>query len=126
MVSSYVLVEGLRAGARLDGIPLTLKAIERYAVEDAAPTQPPLWTTVEFAFAEEDAERVAEKLADVLDENGGWYTDFTLNDETVVIFAHRVFRYRTGDTAARAEVAAYGRAHGVPEHQLDWSESAIR
>lgn len=122
MVSSYVLVEGMRPGAPLEGIPLTLKKIERFTVENPGPTQPPVWTTVEFAFAEEDADRVAQALAEVLEEQGGWYTDFKLKGEKVVIFANRIFRYRLGDQPARAEVAAYGREHDVPDHQLDWTE----
>jgi hypothetical protein len=32
----------------------------------------------------------------------------------------RVFRYPRGDSAGRAQAAAYGRSVGVPENQLDW------
>jgi hypothetical protein len=34
----------------------------------------------------------------------------------------KVFRYRRGDEAGRAEAIAYGRSVGTPEHQLDWQE----
>ena len=77
---------------------------------------------IEFEFREEEAERVAGAFADVLDERGGWYTNFTVGDETFVIYANRIFRYRTGDEAARAEAEAYGRTVGVPDSQLDWTE----
>ncbi len=122
MVSGYVLVEGMRPDARLEGLPLTLTKIERYRVSSATPDQPSVWTTVEFAFPEESSEQVANTLAEVLNEHGGWYSHFNVNGETFVIYAHRVFRYRSGDKAGRAEAEAYGRSVGVPEAQLDWDE----
>jgi len=45
-----------------------------------------------------------------------------VGDDHMVVFAGRVFRYRNGDVAGRAEVADYARSVGVPEHQLDWPE----
>jgi hypothetical protein len=36
----YVLVESMRPGTRLEGLPLTLKKIERYRVRNATPSQP--------------------------------------------------------------------------------------
>jgi hypothetical protein len=122
MVSGYVLVEGMRPGARLEGLPLTLKGIARYPVSNPTPDQPSVWTTVEFEFPEEETQRIADALADVLDERGGWYTNFTVDGETFVIYAHRIFRYRAGDEAGRAEAEAYGRTLGVPDRQLDWDE----
>lgn len=119
----YVLVEGMRPDARLDGLPFTLKKIQRLAVENATPEQPPVWTSVEFEFPETAADRVAEALAGVLNEHGGWYSDFTVDGETFIIFADKIFRYASGDEAGRAEAAAYGRSVGVPEPQLDWGES---
>jgi hypothetical protein len=122
MVSGYVLVEGMRPGARLEGLPLTLKGIARSPVSNPTPDQPSVWTTVEFEFPEEETQRIAGALADVLDERGGWYTNFTVDGETFVIYAHRIFRYRAGDEAGRAEAEAYGRTLGVPDRQLDWDE----
>jgi hypothetical protein len=37
-----------------------------------------------------------------------------------VVFPGRVFRYRRGDEAARAQAQEHGRQLGIPEHQLDW------
>ena len=122
MALGYVLVEGMRAGTRIEGLPLTLRKVERYAVRDATPDQPSVWTTVEFDFPESEAGRLAETLADVLEEQGGWYSHFNVAGETFVVFAGRVFRYESGDEAARAEVEEYGRSVGVPEPQLDWDE----
>ena len=122
MVLGYVLAESMRPSACLEGLPLTLTKIERNAVASATPDQPTVWTTVEFEFAEAASERVANALADVLDEHGGWYSHFNTGGETVVIYAHRIFRYPSGDAAKRAEAAEYGRSVGVPEPQLDWDE----
>ena len=122
MVSGYVLVEGMRPSARLEGVPLTLTKIERYAVADATADQPGVWTTVEFEFPEEASERVADALAEVIDEHGGWYSHFNVNGETFVIYARRIFRYPSGDAAGRTEAVEYGRSVGVPDSQLDWDE----
>ena len=76
MVSGYVLVESMRPDARLEGLPLALTKIERYAVSNATPDQPSVWTTVVFEFPEESSDRVADALAAVLNEHGGWYSHF--------------------------------------------------
>jgi len=44
-------------------------------------------------------------------------------DETFVVFADRIFRYRRGDPAGRAAAERHGRSVGVPEAQLDWPEA---
>lgn len=122
MALGYVLVESMRPGARLEGLPLTLRRIERHAVRNATPDQPSVWTTVEFDFPGEDAGRLADALAGVLDGQGGWYSHFNVDGETFVIYAGRVFRYTSGDRAARVEAEEYGRSVGVTEQQLDWNE----
>ena len=122
MALGYVLVESMRAGTRIEGLPLTLRKIERYPVRSATPDQPSVWTTVEFDFPDEEAGHLADALAGVLDEHGGWYSHFNVSGETFVIYAGRVFRYTSGDKTARAEAEGYGRSVGVPEAQLDWDE----
>ena len=82
--------------------------------------QPPVWTFVDFAGADDLADDMAEALAAALLVEGGWYADIDVGDDKIVVFADRVFRYRRGDSAGRDEAAAYGRRVGVPEHQLDW------
>jgi hypothetical protein len=122
MALGYVLVESMRPGSRLEGLPLTLTKIERYPVRNPTPEQASVWTTVEFQFPEEEAGRLADALAEVLEEKGGWYSHFNVNGETFVVYAGRVFRYPSGDKAGRAEAEDYGRSVGVPERQLDWDE----
>jgi hypothetical protein len=118
-----VLVESMKLGTRLAGLPFTLRMIERSPVRNPAPDQPSVWTVVEFDFPDEEAGRLADALAGVLDKHGGWYSNFSVNGETFVIYADRVFRYASGDEAARSEAQDYGRSAGVPEHQLDWDEA---
>lgn len=52
----------------------------------------------------------------------GRYVNFSSDSETFVVYRGRVFRYPRGDAAGRAEAQAHGRAAGVPESQLDWTE----
>ena len=120
MVSGYVIAEGMRTDSQLSGIPLELTKIERWAVGNATAEQPSVWTMIKFEFADHDAERVITALAEVLEEQGGWYSDLWLGNERIIVFAGKVFRYTRGDETGRAEAQAYGRAHGVPESQLDW------
>jgi hypothetical protein len=39
VIAGYILAENMRPGARLEGLPLSLTKIERYAVRDAMPDQ---------------------------------------------------------------------------------------
>jgi hypothetical protein len=77
-------------------------------------SQPPVWTFLEFE-ADDD---VAGPLVQSLLAEGGWYADFGVGDDHAVVFAHKIFRYQHG----RAAAMDYGRAMGVPEHQLDWPD----
>ncbi|MET7571468.1 hypothetical protein ABZT04_23620 [Streptomyces sp. NPDC005492] len=124
MITGYVLGESLRPGAVFAPHGLRIRKVERTDVSaSAAAGQPGVWTLVEWE-ADDDgaADAVAEALAAALEPTLGWYADFTVGDERVVVFAGKVFRYRRGDEAGRAEAVAYGRSVGTPEHQLDWAE----
>lgn len=120
MIEGTVIGESIRVGAELSGVRLTVRKVSRAGAGDAAAGQPELWTFIEFEADESQAAVLADALADVLERSGGWYTDFRTPDETFVVYAGRVFRYPRGDSAGRAEAAAYGRSVGVPDNQLDW------
>lgn len=125
MIIGYVLGESLRPGAVFQphGVRLRLRGVSRLDVsESATAAQPRSWTLVEWETDGDDVTALADALARTLEPENGWYADFTAGDEHVVVFAGKVFRYRRGDEAARAEVIAYGRSVGTPEHQLDWKE----
>ena len=65
---------------------------------------------------------MARALSETLLADGGWYADFRVGTDRVIVFADQIFRYRAGDQAARAAAVAYGESAGVPEHQLDWAD----
>jgi hypothetical protein len=122
VITGYVIGESLRPGAVFEPHGLRLRKVHRVEIGGASPAQPPVWTLVEWESDGEDVQAVADALAAALEPDNGWYADFTVGDECVVVFAGRVFRYRRGDEKGRAEAVAYGRSVGTPEHQLDWAE----
>ncbi|MFI5674292.1 hypothetical protein [Streptomyces cellulosae] len=123
MITGYVIGESLRPGAAFESPGLRLRKVSRVdSADTATDAQPRMWTFVEWESDGDDIDGLARALADALEPENGWYADFTVGDERVVAFAGKVFRYRHGDTAARAEAIAYGRSAGTPEHQLDWPE----
>ncbi len=123
MLKGALLAESLRVGASLEVPGLTVTRVERSDVSGSAtPAQPSVWTLLEFEASDAVADQLADALAASLLAEGGWYANFTVGDEHVVVFAGRVFRHRRGDRSGRAEAVAYARQVGVPEHQLDWGE----
>lgn len=123
MITGYVIGESLRPGAVFEPHGLQLRKVSRLDVgSSATAAQPQLWTLVEWETDDADVTGLAHALAEALEPANGWYADFTAGDERVVVFAGKVFRYRRGDQAGRAEAVAYGRTVGTPEHQLDWKE----
>jgi len=123
VITGYVIGESLRPGAEFAPRGLRLRKVGRIDMAvGATAAQPGLWTLVEWETDGEDVDTLANALAGVLKPENGWYADFTAGDERVVVFAGKVFRYRRGDEAGRAEAVAYGRSVGTPGHQLDWEE----
>ncbi|WP_055617416.1 hypothetical protein [Streptomyces phaeochromogenes] len=120
MLEGVLIAESLRAGAQLTGIPLRITKLTRVEMTDPGQDQPRLWTLLDFAADELEAERLADQLASSLSSTGGWYTDFHTSRETFVVFADKVFRYPRGHAEGRREAQDYGRSVGVPEQQLDW------
>jgi hypothetical protein len=139
MLRGRLLAESLRVGTDLRVMDLLVPRVGRHdgsqstSPDDGPPaadnqprgatdTQPKIWTFLDFEAPEERADELAQALADVLEPEGGWYADFIVGDDHVVVFAGHVFRYRIGDKQARDEAIAWGRAAGTPELQLDWPD----
>ena len=123
MLKGALLAESLQVGSSLEVPGLRFTRITRSDVSDSAtPAQPSVWTMLEFEAEDEVADQLADALAGSLLAEGGWYANFTLGEEHVVVFAGRVFRHQRGDRSRRAEAEAYARHVGVPEHQMDWGE----
>ena len=119
--TGVLLAESLRPGAVLDGVPFLVQRVRRRDAGDPAAGQPRTWTFIEFVVADASAEVFADRAAAAL-APGPWYCDLHSDDEVVVVFAGRVFRYPRGDRSARRDVEAHARSVGVPEAQVDWPE----
>lgn len=123
MLKGTLLVESLRVGAELRVAGLTLTRLSRQDFsESVSAGQPPVWTVIGFEADDDVAGVLAQSLSESLLPEGGWYADFKTSHEHLVVFAGRIFRYRRGDRAGRAEAVAYGISVGVPEGQLDWPD----
>jgi hypothetical protein len=123
MLKGTLLAESLRIGADLNVPGLRATRLSRRDVSSSASAaQPSGWTFLDFEADDDVAGALARSLADALLADGGWYADFMVGDDHVVVFAGKVFRYRRGDQAGRAAAVEYGRTVSVPAHQLDWRD----
>lgn len=122
MLSGTLLAESIRVGAELNLDGLVVTKIFRRDISGEPSGMPGTWTFIEFQAEDNRADEVAQTLSEILIAGGGWYADFGVGDPHVVVFAGRVFRYRTGDEAGRAEATEYGLSVGCPADQLDWTD----
>ena len=120
MLTGVVIAESLHTDAQLDGKVINIARVTRVAVEDAGNGQPPVWTLLEFEADEAHTESLAEQLAAALDATGACYVDFHSADQSFIVFAGNVVRYRRGEADGRREAERYARSIGVPDSQLDW------
>ena len=121
MVKGTLLAESLRIGAVLEVDALTVSRIFRRDVAATVTSaQPGVWTFVQFEGPDEIADTLARSLAGTLLREGGWYADFSVGNDHVVVFADRVFRYVRGDRKERRKIEEYAAAVGVPLQQIDW------
>ena len=123
MITGCLIGESLRVGAPFQPGRLRVRKVARVDVSaSAVPSQPSTWTFIDFEGDDDDADALAQALAECLQAEGGWYANLRAGQEQVVVFANKIFRYQAGDEAGRAEAVAYGRSVGVPDHQLDWGD----
>jgi hypothetical protein len=122
MLGGTFLAESIRVGAELSIDGLVVTKIFRRDFPNEPPGMPTTWTFIEFQAEDDRADELAQQFADVLIAEGGWYADFGVRDDHVVVFAGKVFRYRKGDKAGRDEAARYGLSVGCPADQLDWTD----
>src|SRR5260370_15365891 len=121
-VKGILVAERIRVGASLEGLPLTVRKIYRMEAGDVDVGQPRVWTFLEFEARDDEVKALADRLSSVLEPELGWYCDFRSDDETFVVFAGHIFRYRRGDRTGRARAEEYALSVGVPTAQLDWPE----
>jgi hypothetical protein len=123
MLTGRVQAESLRIGVEVAVPGLRVTRLGRYDVSGSTvASQPGVWTFLDVEAPDERADELASALAAALRPDDGWYADFSVGDEHVVVFAGHVIRYRKGDATARAQVVAYGLSAGTPRHQLDWAD----
>jgi hypothetical protein len=123
MLHGRLLTESLRVGVDVRVPALRVVRLGRRDVSgSASAAQPRVWTFLDFEAPDEVADELAKALADSLVEEQGWYADFVVGDDHVIVFPGRFFRYAKGDQAGRDAAVEHGRAAGVPAHQLDWGE----
>lgn len=121
MLKGVLIAESLKAGTVLDGLSLQVTRITRSAPGNTTSDQASVWTLIEFEASDDEETTLSAMLADALD-SPGWYADFHSEEVSVVVFPGRVFRYRRGDSTARAEAEAYARTMQIPDSQLDWPD----
>lgn len=124
MIRGTLIGESLAVGSTLKlTSQIRLVRIARIeAPPGEAPGQPSQWTVIDFEADDSADNDLAAALASVIQAEGGWYADFRVGDEHVVVFSEKIFRYRRGDQEAREKVHTYGRSVGVPDAQLDWKD----
>jgi hypothetical protein len=122
VLTGTLLAESIRVDSELSIDGLIVSKILRKDFPDEPPGMPTTWTFIEFQAEDERADELAQKLAAVLIAEGGWFADFGVGGDHVVIFAGKVFRFRKGDEAGRAEATEYGLSVGCPADQLDWTD----
>src|SRR5690242_4796321 len=100
MLHGRILAESLRIGCDIRVRDLQISRIQRQDVSrGTSPYQPDVWTLLDVEGPDDVADDLAYVLADSLIEGQGWYADFRVGTEHVVVFPGRTFRYTAGDQA---------------------------
>ena len=83
------------------------------------------WTLHTVIVPADKAAVVAEKVSRSLDRghDGSWYVDFRNNTWHYIIFLSKVFRVDIRNRDQYEAVRKYGRSLGIPEYQLDFTQS---
>jgi hypothetical protein len=122
VLRGVLIVESLRVGGRIDGIPWRVHALTRFEAPAEPVGGPPTWTFLEFEADLDDADRLSSAFARALDGKLAWYASFRSDSEMFVVFAGCSFRYALGDASGKADAESYARSIGVPDAQLDWEQ----
>jgi hypothetical protein len=82
-----------------------------------------LWTKHTVEIPEAEAQRVAERLAKMIDRKhgGSWYADFKNQRFHYIIFRDRIFRVDRRSKQQYDEANRFGESLGIPSYQLDFS-----
>lgn len=61
MYDGVLILESLKVGTEVDGIPLTVRKLSRVAVSGTSADQPPVWSLPEFSVERDEAARAEAK-----------------------------------------------------------------
>jgi hypothetical protein len=123
MIKGTLIAESLRLDTVVAVSGMQLYSVGRRDVSASTTgNQPVVWTFIEFGAPASASDQLAHAFAEALRDDGGWYADYSCGEDHFVVFTGRVFQYRRGDAAGRAEARAYGLSIGIPDHQLDWPD----
>ena len=82
------------------------------------------WTLHTVEIPEKEADFIAQKISHSIDlDHSSWYADFKNDKLHYIIFRERVFVIDRKRKDEYANVKAYGISIGIPEYQLDFSET---
>ena len=124
-ISGALIVESLKVGASLEGIPLHVDKIFRADCGDESAGQPRTWTFVEFRVDLQHVDKWTELLPRLTRLECWLVLRLPLRgDETFVVFGGKVFRYPRGDPAGRAEAENHRDRSVSPRHSSTGRSSA--
>lgn len=78
-------------------------------------TSPGRWHIYSVVFSEHQIEHCQRWIKD-----DPWYIHFWRDDEIIVIFKDKIFRFSQSDKATWKPALTHGQALGIPEAQLDF------
>lgn len=81
------------------------------------------WTLHTFEVPEENAEAVAQKISQSIDQEhaSSWFADFKNDRFHYIIFVNKVFQVDLANLAGYQDAKAYAISIGIPEHQIGFA-----
>lgn len=80
------------------------------------------WTLHKVEISENQAEDIAQKLSESLDnQHTSWYADYKNEKWHYIIFRNKVFKIDRKNAKQYVEAKKYGISLGIPEYQVDFS-----
>lgn len=107
MIHGTLIGDSLRIGAELHPEGWSVTRIYRLDVSGDPAEEDNAWTVIDFHADDDDvADALGQAFASSLEAVGGWYADFRVGEDHVVVFAGKQLRYSRWDADGRAEAVA--------------------
>ncbi len=74
------------------------------------------WTLHTVEAPEDQADKIAEDLSNLLDSEHDWYADFKNNEFHYIIFRNKVFRVDCSKQEQYQDVIKHGVSLGIPDY----------